>query len=771
MTFTKLVFPFFILFLYLSTFTQKISAQTATIRGFVYETETGEPVIFTNVYLHRTTYGAATDVNGYFAITKIPPGSYTLMVTYMGFDTLQMPITLKANELVSKKLYLKKASVTLGEVNISAARQEKRTETQTSIIKITPKEISQIPSIGGQPDLAQYLQVLPGVIFTGDQGGQLYIRGGPPIQNKVLLDGMIVYNPFHSIGLFSVFDVDIIKNVEVYTGGFNADYGGRISSVMDISTRDGNKNRIAGKFDISTFGAKGLLEGPIARPKDEDSPSASFILSVKNSYLQQSSKIFYQYISEDGLPYNYLDAYGKISVNAANGSKINFYGFDFTDQVQYKILQNYKWNEIGGGANFIVIPGKSAVLLEGYFAYSNYKVTLSEINRSPRTSSIGGFNAGLNFTYFFGKNALKYGIELSGLKTTFNFFNTINRKIDYTQNSTELAGYAKYKWILGKFIIEPGLRLQYYASLAELSLEPRLQAKYNVTERFRLKMAAGMYSQNLISTTYDQDVVNLFYGFLSGPDNLPATFMGKEVTSKLQKSDQVVFGFEWDMTRNLFLNIEGYYKYYPQLTTLNRDKLYDDTPQNASKPDYQKKDFVIEEGDAEGVDCSLRYSGSNFSIWAVYSLCYIHRNNGQEKYVPPYDRRHNLNITGTYIFGKHQGWEVDVRYNYGSGFPFTQTQGFYESLNFNNINSNYTTANGSLGVLYADFDGGRLPYYSRLDLNLKKKFNLGKTAKLELDASVTNALNQQNIFYFDRVTYSEVDQMPIMPSVGISFSF
>jgi len=321
--------------------------------------------------------------------------------------------------------------------------------------------------------LAQYLQVLPGVIFSGDQGGQLYIRGGPPVQNKVLLDGMVVYNPFHSIGLFSVFDVDILKNVEVYTGGFGAEYGGRISSIMDITTRDGNKNRISGKIDASTFGAKLLLEGPIARAKTDEGTSTSFILSVKNSYLEQSSKVFYNYIDKNGLPYNYLDIYGKISINAANGSKINFYGFDFSDQVKYKILQDYNWNAFGGGMNFVVIPGKSPVLLEGNLAYSNYKVNLTETDKSPRTSSIAGFNAGFHFTYFFGKNSLKYGVEISGFKTVFDFFNPVNLKIDLTQNTTDPSLYAKFKWNIGKFVIEPGLRLQYYASLSEISLEPR----------------------------------------------------------------------------------------------------------------------------------------------------------------------------------------------------------------------------------------------------------------------------------------------------------
>jgi len=207
-----------------------LKAQSGTIRGFIYEKETGEPVIFTNVYFIKTTFGAATDINGYFVISKVPPGKYTLLVTYLGFDTLKMPVTILPNDLITKKLFLTKSAFTLAEVNVSAARENKKVETQTSIIKITPKEIQQIPTIGGQPDLAQYLQVLPGVVFTGDQGGQLYIRGGPPIQNKVLLDGMTVYNPFHSIGLFSVFDVDIIKNVDVYTGGYGAEFGGRISS-------------------------------------------------------------------------------------------------------------------------------------------------------------------------------------------------------------------------------------------------------------------------------------------------------------------------------------------------------------------------------------------------------------------------------------------------------------------------------------------------------------------------------------------------------------
>ena len=288
-------------------------SQTASIKGFIKEDATGEPVIFTSVFLKGTTFGAISDVNGYYVILKIPPGDYTLMITYMGFDSLQITISLKSGDVMMQNLKLKKSNISLKTVDVSAEASEKaevRTETKTSVVKITAKQISQIPSIGGQADLAQYLQVLPGVIFTGDQGGQLYIRGGSPVQNKVLLDGMVIYNPFHSIGLFSVFDTDVLRNADIYTGGFGAEYGGRISSVMDISTRDGNKKRLAGKVSATTFGSKILLEGPLKRETDIGGGSTSFIFSAKNSYLEQSLKVIYPYIS-GGLPFNYTDLYGR----------------------------------------------------------------------------------------------------------------------------------------------------------------------------------------------------------------------------------------------------------------------------------------------------------------------------------------------------------------------------------------------------------------------------------------------------------------------------
>ena len=769
----------FVSFLFITSVT---FAQENDIKGFVYEESTGEPVMFSNVFLKGTTLGCSTTENGYFNITRIPDGKYTLCITCVGFDTLTDQVSLSGGQTINKKYTLKETSLTLATVSITADKAEARTETKTSVITVTPKTITKIPSVGGQADLAQYLQVVPGVIFTGDQGGQLYIRGGSPIQNKVLLDGMVVYNPFHSIGLFSVFDTDIIRNAEVYTGGFGAEYGGRISSVMDISTRDGNKRRWAGKIGASCFGAKLMLEGPIVKPKTNDNAAVTMVLSAKNSYLEQSSKVLYKYASETGLPFNYSDIYGKFSINAPNGSKVNLFGFSFNDQVNnYKALSDFNWNSWGAGTNFLVIPGKAPVMIEGNIAYSSYTSRMRETNNPDRSSKIEGFNMGFDFSYFLGKNTLKYGVEILGFSTVYDTYSTYGHyKIGATNHSTEIGAYAKYKATLGNFLFEPSLRLQYYASFTELSPEPRLAIKYNVSDNFRIKGAAGHYSQDFVAATSDRDVVNLFYGFLSGVDNLPKQFNGNKVSSSLQKANHYVLGTEIDLSNDLTLNIEGYWKQFTQLTNLNRSKIYQDTEENALINEIIKKDFMVEQGDAYGFDLSLKYETNRWYFWGVYALGFVNRQyekyeNGIVNlisYQPHFDRRHNVNLILTYTAGDQREWEFSGRWNFGTGFPFTQVQGFYELLSFQDgIYFDYTTTNGDMGVIFADLNQGRLPTYHRFDIDIKRKFYFSEHTILEADLGVTNVYNRSNVFYVDLITDQTVHQLPILPSLGLTLSF
>ena len=751
--------------------TQQLLAQQGKVRGFVYDKETGEPLLFTNVYLKGTTYSGTTDVNGYYSITSIPPGNYTIVVTSIGYESINESITINAGELVSKQLYIRKGIISVKVVEISGEKEAEKTEVRTSVTKVTPREIKMIPSVGGEADIAQYMQVLPGVVFSGDQGGQLYIRGGTPVMNKVMLDGMVIYNPFHSIGLFSVFDTDIIRNADIYTGGFNAEYGGRISSVMDITTRDGNKNRYAGKVSTNTFTSKLLFEGPLFSA-GQGNGGTSFVFSARNSYLDKTSPTLYHYINEKGIPYNFTDLYGKVSFYSGSGSKLSLFGFGFKDNANYQFITNNQWKSAGGGFNFVVVPGNSVNIIDGNFAYSKYHISQQEAQDKPRYSDINGFNFDMNFTNYSKKNEVRYGFQVLGFKTDFEQFNLFNVKTEQKEYTTEFGGYVKYRWVINHLVAEPSLRIHFYGSLSETSIEPRIGFKYNITDKFRVKIAGGYYSQNLLSAVSDRDVVNLFYGFLSGPKSLPDQFNGKDVTSHLQKSKDLIGGIEADLTMHLNLKMEVYYKKFIQLTNINRDKVYPDNGLYADQPDNVKKDFIVENGHASGGDVVLKYDYKKLYIWIVYSLGYVDRYNGVITYAPHFDRRHNANLVTSYTFGRKLNWEINARWNFGSGFPFTRTAGFYELLNFNDgLYTDINSANGQLGISYGELNNGRLPPYHRLDLSLKKSIVTGKNSVLEITASVINVYDRQNIFYFDRIRYKRVDQLPILPAVGMSLTF
>lgn len=745
----------------------------STIKGFIYNKSNGEPVMFANIILENTSLGAASDDNGYFVINKVPIGTHNVKIQCLGYRDTTIHNLQTSSKITSLKIELVPIAKQLETIEIVAENETARMESQVSVKKITANDIERIPSIGGQADIAQYLQVLPGVISSGDQGGQLYIRGGSAIQNKVLLDGMVVYNPFHSIGIFSVFETDIIRKADIYTGGFNAQYGGRLSSVLDITTKDGNKKRTSGKISASTFGASAMLEGPIIRDKENRNYSLSYILTAKKSYLSAMSGSLYDYVDND-LPYEFFDIYGKMTLVSKEGSKLSVFGFNFTDDVDgYRDMADFNWKNKGFGANFLVLPPGSSSLVEGMFAYSSYNMDMAATKTGEKqTSEIGSFSAMLSATSFFDKNKLKYGFELIGSKTSSLLSGMTDKETD---NSTEAGVYTTFKGIWGKLLYEPNLRISYYASLDEIMFEPRLSLKYNITDKLRLKAATGMYSQSFIDTKSDRDIVNLFTGYLtSGPDlygGVVSSFQGKEIDHYVEKSNHFVFGVEWDIVRHLTLNAEVYYKTMSNLLSLNRDKIYDDNDINSNMPEYLTKSFCMEKSKAYGGDISLLYSDGRFYLWAIYSYGKVERENEVITYSPHYDRRHNINIIVSQQFGKDRSFEISLRWNYGSGFPFTGTQGFMENLPITSPDYDVTNSNGEIQTLYASLNGERLPSYHRLDLSAKKRFEIFRHVILEVDLSVTNVYDRNNLFYYDRMTAKRVDQLPIMPSLGMTLKF
>lgn len=764
-----------------------LSAQDYSIRGFIHDEANGEPMAFEKVRLMKqsdssTVAGAVTDVNGFFSIPKVEQGKYILKIDNFSYNVYTKNIEVKSVKgIMDVKIEIEKLSSVkeIGEVNVSARGKQNKNEVLISQIKLDKKGLERIPSVGGENDIVGAFSVTPGVVTTGDQGGQLYVRGGTPIQNKILLDGMTIYNPFHSIGFFSIFETELVKNVDIYTGGFDAKYGGRISSVMDITYRDGNRKEFGGKVSVSPFLAKAVLEGPFSKRKDGSPSAGSYVLSGKHSLLDYTSKSLYPNVNDgNGLPFNFTDLYGKVTFNSDGGSKFSAFGFHNRDSVNYGIA-DLDWKASGGGMNFLLVPGSSPMIIKGHVNGSTYETTFSENQSEPRFSRIGGFDIGFDFAYYLkNESEMNYGLNVSGFNTEFVTYNEAKRKIEASNFTTEIGAYYSYRLVRNRWVLQPSMRAQVYASLGTISLEPRFGAKYNATEKLRFKLSGGRFSQNFTSASSDKDIVNLFNGLLSAPTNVQENFVNqfqneKSIKNGIQYAWHAIVGAEYDLGKNISINLEGYYKYFSQLSNINQNKLYDDISQFHMEDDIYKKDFIIEDGVSYGADLLIKYSKKRLFIWAVYSYGYSTRWDGFTEYFPVFDRRHNVNLVGTYMFGKKKDLELSVRWNLGSGLPFTPNAGFYQGENFEGgVTTDYTTSNPSnVTTSLGTFNSERLPYYHRLDITLKKQFEFKNKDLLEIVGSVTNAYNRNNIFYVNRVTSEEIYQFPILPSLGISYKF
>ncbi len=759
---------------------------TGTIRGTVVDSN-NEPIYGAVVAILSAQTGAYTNEEGIFSIGKLEPGDHYVQVTYIGMDTVSREFVLGDGQTITTSFQLQVSSTQLETVKIQDqynGRIRKR-ELDIGTDKVTARQINLMPSLGA-PDLGQYMQVLPGVVFTGDQGGQLYIRGGTPIQNMVLLDGMIIYSPFHSIGLFSTFDADYVRSVDVYSAAFPAQYGGRISSIMDIKTRNPNANGVRGKVNINPVTAGLLIEGPF-KAKKNGGGGSGFLVSARHSYLDRTSKSLYSYVDDtSGLPFSFTDIYGKLTFTDGI-NKLNLFGFYNGDNVNYEFPANLTWDQSGGGAQFRLLPASSNVIFTGNFAYSSFSSGLQAASEAfPRSSLIQGFNGGLRFTYIVNSvDEFTYGINLLGFRTDYKFTNSFGLVTSQIFNNTEATADFNYKKVFQRtdatkadsitdiVVLEPGIHLHYYNDHSFISFEPRLRAKVNLN-RVSISGGIGMYSQNLLAATSDRDVVNLFQGYLAAPLNVDDQI--KDHT--LQTSTHYLLGAEIELIDNLSTRVEGWYKDFTQLTNINRDKVFPSDP-----------DFITETGSAQGLDLILRYETPRWYVYGTYGLAKVDRKDRVREYNPVWDRRHNINGLVAYTIGEVNSeddidnvrpkftdpkWEVSLRWNLGSGFPFTQTQGFFEKVDFvdNGAQTNYVNQNGNLGILYAEeINGGRLPYYHRLDFSAKRRWVFKNKFMVELQVSTLNLYNRRNVFYFDRVRFATVYQLPLLPSLGLTIKY
>jgi hypothetical protein len=753
-----------------------LHGQRSTMKGYVFDSRTGQPVAFASISLNEAQAGTSTDIQGFYHLDGLMAGIYDVEIRCVGYKPLTDWIEMEEDRPAIRNFLLEPAQVELHEVKVTADQMRKREQIKVSEISILPAEIEQTPSVGGLSDIIQHLQVIPGVISRGDIGGQIYIRGGTPVQNKMLMDEAVIYNPVHSIGLFTVFDNDFIRSVNLHTGGFGAEYGGCISSVVDISTRYGNTMKLSGKADLSTIGTKILLEGPLLKDTTMENTNLSILLSAKNSHFIRAEELFYSYLDQE-LPFYFLDLYSKLTLLVGKSFRMNLYGFNYRDQVAYSTsLTQYNWTSTGFGGDIQLMPPRSSMVIKAYFAGSYFKMNMDEESYDPRFSDVNSLLFGFRFKKYMKNQTLNYGLEITNLGTNYSYYSTAFNAFSQEEHSTEVSGYFQYHLRIGRFMIDPGLRCQYYATLSKTSLEPRLALKFDILPNLDVKLAGGLYSQNLISAVSDRDIVNFFQGYLSAPVDLVNPGDGDVSEYYLQKSQHIIAGIDADIRKKFFFTVEGYYKYYPQLINFNKYKMLN-KDQFPDMPSYLTSDFIVEEGYAEGIDVTALYDDRyrKFEIgysYAVTKRFYDDPELGRTEYYPQYDRRHNLNLSGALKFGRNHLWEANARWNFGTGFPYTPSAGYYETVTFDeDATINHLTSNGEMGIIYGDYNSTRLPSYHRLDAAILKKFPLGKMSVIEAEFSIINIYNRKNIFYIDRRTNEQVYQLPFLPSLRVSIEF
>ncbi len=742
------------------------------LKGYVYEEETGFVIPLASIALLGTELGSVSNEYGFYLVRKIPQGTYTLVARCVGYEEFRQEIRVASEQLGSLIVRLKKKSYELEEATITAARRRWERMTPVGTQRVTAESMKRTPSLGVQSDLAQVLQTLPGVIFTGDRGGQLYVRGGAPIHNKVIMDGMTIINPFHSIGFMSVFDSEILQSVDVYSAAYGAQYGGRVSSIMDIRTRPGNRTKMRGTASQSNVGFGLLLEGPLKKMTDNSLGSISYILSTKGSVLRATAPVVYPWLDSLGLPYRYNDFYGKVSFMEKNGNLFDIFGLHYSDQVSYKSAIRTQWNTTGGGFGFIISPPQSNFLFINRLALSRYSAFFDDPATTPKSTIYDNLDMSIKGVHVLDRFELTWAAEFSAIHTQYSYVRYDNMHFTDDLYTSDAIILFQTKFIWPRWILEPGLHLRVYSAVFTLLPEPRMKARFNISKNLSLNLAGGLFSQNLSSVSSEQDVVSLFQGFNTGVDAVQDYYRGERIYKPLQQAWHAVAGLSWFDQQNLKLSAEMYVKDFYRLINYNQHQIYTYKGYDPDLPEYLSSTYIYETGWAYGIDFLLDYEVNDYSVWMAYSFAYVTRHDEFLKYVPHFDRRHNFNLLASYRFGKSGSWIAKARWQVGSGFPFTQTAGFYEE--FKGEDGTYwfdPHADGGLAILYGPVNEGRLPPYHRLDLSVNKAWKFPSGQQLELGASVLNVYNRKNVFYFDRISQTRVNQLPIMPSLGIVFKF
>ena len=746
-------------FLVLSCFAVDAGAQTATVRGFVRDASDGQGLQGVNVILARPGsddfFGAATDVDGVYAVSRLPLGTYVLRASFIGYDTHVDTLVLESAQILSYNLELAPDEAQLEEVVVEAESETAGAASVSAGLQtIRPSDIELIPSPDVSADLVNYLVTLPGVVSTGDRGGQLFVRGGEPTQNLVLIDGMLLYQPFHLVGFYSAFPSDVIASTDVYAGGFGARYGGHLSSVIDISARSGNKRSFVGAVSVAPFVSAGRLEGPLWRDK------LSFVTSYRRSLIEEGASR----LVNQPLPFDFNDQFGKLHLNISKNSQASITAIRTFDRGVIGTSEESEiasatdqvtWMNYAIGGRYILLPATLPLSAELLFSTSNVENTFGPEVEPTRSSRARQYNFAANLTHFVGPINVGWGLFLrtSDLSSDLGgAYQNIQLDRDFV---TEAGFYAEPEFRLPNGLrIQPGLRLDAFPSKGKTFLEPRLRTSWQVGIH-RVSAAWGIYHQEIVGLTDRRDAGDVFTAWTTSP------------LLEVPQATHYILGYNLSPSAALDFSVEGFYK------TLSNLSVSEWTAFPRFTTNLQPAD-----GTVIGFDIRAEVDAGRFYGFASYGYADVTYRAQQEaiqywfgeleqEFSPPHDRTHQVNVLASVeLFD----FALSVRWQFGSGLPFSEALGFDTFVLVAGPTDVLNTP-GQTRVLYGRPYEGRLPTYHRLDVSLDRAFHFGEHVSLTAQMSLINAYDRQNLFYLDLYTLRRVDQLPLIPAAGIQVEF
>lgn len=737
-------------------------AQTARVNGFVTDRTNGKAIELVNVVLDGggdNLLGAITNLDGLYQITRIPPGQYVLRASFVGYHTHTDTLALEAGEVLTLNIALAPDETSLEEVVVQGERVEGAARVTAGQQTVRPAEISLIPSPDISADLAAYLSTLPITVSTGDRGGQLFIRGGEPSQNLVLLDGILIYQPFHIFGYYSAFPADILSRSDVYAGGFGSRFGERISSVIDVRSREGNKQQLSAAVSVSPFISAARLEGPIVPGH------VSLLASGRRSMIEQWAEP----LVDRNMPFAFDDAFVKLHADAGKRHRLSVTALQTNDRGTIRedtddlSEEQIDWRNRAVGFRWLMLPRVLSVSAEIRVSLSQLESTFGPPGPAQRTTSIQNGQLAFDATFVGEKIDTDAGFALriiSGENALGGFFQNIENR---GFGINHFAFYAEPEITIGDFRFRPGARLEFYSIRVDPYFEPRLRLVW-ARGPHQISTAAGIYHQEIVGIVDQRDAANVFTAWINVPKRNPGET--DILAQNIPRAIHGILGYRVTPSPRLELSIEGYYKHL--------DNLF--VPEWSSYPRLTSR-LQPAVGRAFGFDTRIEIRRDPFYGYINYGLSSTLYESKQEsitlwygtekpRYRPPHDRRHQVNaLLNVNLFD----FDVSARWEFGSGLPFSRPIGFDGFVFVDDVNLGFDTPR-TRRVIYERPFNAVLPTYHRLDFSVERTFTLSH-ASITLLGSLINAYDRRNIFYVDLFTLQRTDQLPFVPSIGMRVAF